>query len=466
MAPKRGLFRKRPRQMEPGQGSANNETEPNYAIVHDNRYFFRNLQAYENYVGQFQERKLCKCYFFDKSRITFSTREDDKILDYLKHWNWEPLITCFEQYLEFTTRLFYANLIFKENPFLVSSWVCGQEIKLTLANIAEWLNLPNEGEETYLLRNWPTDHPQSAEAYKLWFDKSNVFGAAIYATPLPSLHRLLFLLVNNILIPKSKIKTNIEHGPMYYLRHLIQLDTTTLNIPYIILRHMQSAYRSTVASLPYGHIIHKIIRLNGIALPSDLPTDRPYLFPESLVNHLTRIGWVKTDSNAGLPMYKPDGRDINDWIFHPEALPNQYWNPDEEQADLVPPVQNPPQYNPQFMPMPQAGQPFPFPPIPATLEEQMQWMCQRMQEQYVSIGNLQAGMTRMEGKMNEHAKALATLDERQESLSNRFVKRFGASSSPIPSPNEQGDEEEEEGEEVQAEDQQEEEDERNDMHDD
>ena len=53
---------------------------------------------------------------------------------------------------------------------------------------------------------------------------------------------------------------------------------------------------------------------------------------------------------------------------------------------------------------------------------------------------MQAGMTRMEGQMQAHAKDLATLDKRQESLSNRFIKRFGASSSSMSFPQEGGEE--------------------------
>ena len=133
--------------------------------------------------------------------------------------------------------------------------------------------------------------------------------------------------------------------------------------------------------------------------------------------------------------FKPDGRDINEWIFYPEALPNQYWDPEEMTQDL--PVHN----QPANQPMPQAGQSVPLPPIPQTLNEQMVWMCQRMQEQHLSIGMMQARMGRMEGQMLEHTKAIKTLDEHQESLTTRFVKRFGASSSSVSSTHE-----EEEGE--------------------
>ena len=345
---------------EEGQGS-NPVIEPNFELHHDNRYLFRNLEAYENFTGQFQDRHLCECYFFNKASVTFHSREDAKTIEYIQHWNWEPLINLFEPYLELTTRSFYANLVCKINPFRVTSWACGKEIVLSFENVAEWLGLDNEGDETYLVRNWPRHALGTPDSYKKWFNRNYISGDSLYVTHLPSLHRLLFLFINNILTPKSKIKTNMEHGAVYYLRHLIQLDDITLNIPYIIISHMLSAFGSSVHYLPYAHLIHKIIRLNGTALPSDL--ELPLKYPQDLVNSLTKIGWIQILSHSGLPQYKPDGRDINDWIFAHEALPNQYWDPEERVEE--PPIPNQPEIQPQFvyqpMPMPQAGQEFPFP---------------------------------------------------------------------------------------------------------
>ena len=108
-----------------------------------------------------------------------------------------------------------------------------------------------------------------------------------------------------------------------------------------------------------------------------------------------------------------------------------------------PPVQIPQVNQPPFVyqPMPQAGQLVPFPPIPQSLEEQMFWMCQRMQQQHFNIRTMQEGMTKIEGQMQEHTRAIRILDQRQESLTTRFVKRFGASSSSVPSTHEEGEEE-------------------------
>ena len=80
MAPKKitGKSKKRVWVNEQCQGSGGEVIEPNFKITHTNRYLFRDLVAYENYLGQFQERNLCECYYFDKSRVTFRPKEDNK----------------------------------------------------------------------------------------------------------------------------------------------------------------------------------------------------------------------------------------------------------------------------------------------------------------------------------------------------------------------------------------------------
>jgi len=308
----------------------------------------------------------------------------------------------------------------------MSSWICGQYINLIYDNVAEWLNIPKFGDEIYLLRNWPDGDVESSELYKKWFNKDVVYGGSIYATPLPSLHRLLFLFVNNILTPKADIKTNIEFGDMYYLRHLIQKDTN-LNITFVILSHMQACFRSTVACLPYPNLIQKIIRLNGIAL--ELLLNHPPSSPYNLVHHLVKIGWNRRDSPSGLPQFQPDGREINEWIHNDPTKPNQYWDPNEDAQQAEPQAgqeANPQaqQEYPQFQPDDQWQYQSP-PPIPNTQAEQMSWICQRLQNQHMFNNHIL-------GLYNEQARTINRIDRRQQLLSRRFTEQYGPSTSSLP----------------------------------
>ena len=443
MAPKRKVQEKSKKKarIEDGQSSGGN-LQPNWNIHRSNTFLFRDLTAYQNFTGLFMHRNLAECYFFDKATVTFDQPEDDKIIGFVNHWNWNPLLTCTEPYTMLLTRTFYANLTIQDDPFIAKSWLCGQEIDLSLANMAQWLELPNDGEESYPFRNWPLAALGTHGQYKKWFDRNNI-GGPIYVSNLPSLHRLLFLLINNILIPKATIKTNLEWGPMYYLRHLISMDDKALNIPYIILRHMGSAFNSRVALLPYAHLIHKIIRLNGLPLPED----EQLYSPIDLVSKLTKTGWVLGHLNSGLRCYKPDDKEVNEWINKEGALPNQYWDPDEQVNPVQQPQHQQPQQPGQFPQwMPQPGQ-FPkfahIPPPPQEQDQQMGYLCNLMyshhiqsQQQYEALQRgqevLRRGQMRIRKRMLHQSRAIQAIDESQHSLSNRFVAQYGPSSNPVP----------------------------------
>ena len=77
----------------------------------------------------------------------------------------------------------------QDTSFMLTTWICGQEIALSLGNIAAWLEVPNEGEETYLLRGWTQMALGTADQYKTWFDRNNRGVAPVYVSNLPSLHR-------------------------------------------------------------------------------------------------------------------------------------------------------------------------------------------------------------------------------------------------------------------------------------
>jgi hypothetical protein len=425
MAPKvpANKNKKRKSVMEPGQGSSG--IEPNWELEQTNRYLFRDVAGYENYMFSFRNRSLSDCYYFDKATVTFRPQEDAKIIQYITHLNWHPVLSCTETYTEILTRIWYSNLRFNKEPFIISTWVCGQEIDLSLGNVAQWLGVPNEGEETYLLRGWTQLADGTSDQYKNWFDRNNRGGGKLYISSLPSLHRLLFVFINNILIPKATLKTNLEWGPMYYLRHFIQMDRT-FNISYIILRHMCSPLSSRVASLPYAHLIHKILRAIGIAIPDDQPVHSP----KHLVNHLTRIGWILGDSESGLRRYEPDRREINDWIFAENALPNQYWNPEEVPQEQVNQEQAPP-YNPENVVYPPMEQ-FVLPQGP---QSQLEFLCSELYAQRLDSQVMKRELKQLRLRTNRNYREIGLLRESQASLTKRFIDQYGVGSTSESQPN-------------------------------
>lgn len=106
------------------------------------------------FVGGIGERKLANCHYFTKTH-DFTNPEDERIDQYIDHWQWRPLIECNTQYTEMLTRLFYANFELIEEPFICTTYICGKLIHLSLENLAIWLNLPNSGTEVHVHKKWP-----------------------------------------------------------------------------------------------------------------------------------------------------------------------------------------------------------------------------------------------------------------------------------------------------------------------
>jgi hypothetical protein len=100
------------------------------------------------------------------------------------------------------TQFFYVNLQFNDS-FHTTSYLFGCAIALTMNNLANLFNITNVGDEVYPLRGWPVIAQENVDAYQERFDQEWVSNKSLYVTRLSTLHRLLFVIINNILTLKS-----------------------------------------------------------------------------------------------------------------------------------------------------------------------------------------------------------------------------------------------------------------------
>jgi len=189
---------------------------------------------------------------------------------------------------------------------------------------------------------------------------------------------------------------------------------------------MCSPLTSSVATLPYAHLIHKILRAIGIAIPDDQPLQTP----THLVNRLTMIGWVLGHSESGLRRFEPDGREVNDWIFAPNALPNQYWNPEEVPQEQINQEQAPP-YNPQNVVYPPMEQ-FVLPEGP---KAQMEFLCYELYAQRLDSQLMKKELRQIRLRTNRNYREIGLLRESQGSLTKRFIDQYGVGSTSESQPN-------------------------------
>lgn len=311
------------------RSESSSRPEPNTDVELGNTYLFRDDDAYQMFLRfgvVAGGRRISNCYYFDpKQKIPH--RYLTKINGWINHFHLRELATTTDIYSAHTTRLFYANLRFN-NTDNATSYFQGREIDVSFRKLAELLSMEIGTERIYVHKNWPwhEEHEKCQETqtdYRKWFG----YGTRkdFYLTDIPALHRVAHLLVNNILTPKSQLKTNIETGGLFYMRHMIAMDDLNLNIPYILISHMHKAYSNSRDSLPYGNLIHRILRDQGIEDPLfGVPKDE-HKQPKNILDYFS--GWVKSPNDMLVP---PSSDRRNGFLITPGAVPNQYYPLGEE----------------------------------------------------------------------------------------------------------------------------------------
>lgn len=234
--------------------------------------------------------------------------------------------------------------------------------------------------------------------YRRWFSRNQPLDL-IYTTTLPSLHRVAHVFLNNILTPKAKIKTNLEFAGLFYMHHLISLDEVQPHIPYIILRHMRTAYNYSHHTLPYANIIQRILSCNNINPPIGVDLSDPI----NLCDELTTMGWIE-DEVDGINTLILDNRSINEWIWATNALPNQYWNPSTDTSTQGESSSS------QF-----SGN---------TMKEQVNWIAQQVGNLTVGMNNLQEMFQKHQAMSDERYKVMFTKVENIEAIQTGFYQRF------------------------------------------
>ena len=158
----------------------------------------------------------------------------------------------------------------------------------------------------------------------------------MYANHLPAVHYLLFLFVNNILLAKATIKTNLENSVIYYLRHLLEMDKK-IDISYVVIRHMIQVGHIPNMALSFSHLIYKLVgpAIGNVHVPH-------HVLSENLFTKLPKYKWISVDYADGRVMWSPNDIDVNSWIKHPDAVVNRYWDPNDSSGPSFPRPPSPP----------------------------------------------------------------------------------------------------------------------------
>ena len=379
-----------------------------------NRVLFRDDGAFTRFHGTCgEQRAIVECYHFRLPPLHTMAEWEWKFLnDRIDFWGWREIIEEDCTGYSMLTRLFYANMVKNKpnEPFGFSTHIFGHTIDITPAIISATFNLPQEGEETYTVHHWPQGLVR--EEYKSWIATTDTKcnrGDRMYANHLPSVHHLLFLIINNILLAKATIKTNLENSVIYYLRHLLQMDKK-IDISYVVVRHMIQAGHTPNMALPFSHLIYKLVgtNLGTIRVP------HPVL-SINLVTIMPKYKWVSVEYGDGRVVWSPNEESVNSWIKNPDAVINQYWDPNESSS---PPHTSSPPSSQSDAPPPNPYMPFQdqLTQISVQLMGLSTWSSEFGAQMTSEMAGIRANQYGISNRMDEFGRRLDAFDARFDQI--------------------------------------------------
>ena len=237
-----------------------------------NRYLFRNAIAGNRYQA-FLDIPVLDCFHFvppshPNPHTNFITAELERCLS---HWNLNFLVNFHYVYYDTVVRLFYANG-YIDGRGNYKSYLFGKEIIVSESLLCDLFQLGDFGLDEYVgvsagtvggaFTITPLPFVRMEDQAKILRHVTKNYEFTHPTLFYPSL-RGMFDIIDRILVPKRFNEINLMNA--YYLRHIWHLEKQ-INIPYVIIQHMNSV-KSHMLYLPYGNMITSICIHFGIQIP-------------------------------------------------------------------------------------------------------------------------------------------------------------------------------------------------------
>lgn len=172
-------------------------------------------------------------------------------------------------------REFYTNLTFDTDTTTITTKVKGTKIILTTSSLAEILEVPNTGIELFQPKEWPLTQDRKTVVSYFNPEPNPLNPFEIKASKLSPLHKVLFWIVHDNVVPMDGGRGPISMAILAYM-YLIETHKQ-INLPYLMLHHMNwivTSKRNT--HLGYGSYLTKIFSHYHIPFPTKkvlLPDD-------------------------------------------------------------------------------------------------------------------------------------------------------------------------------------------------
>ena len=130
----------------------------NYINHPNNRFIFRNEDAWRTYNGRALQKSISQVFYYKlPEEIHIPVWEKDQINAMIDLWKWRPLIELNFGYYPHLVRLLYANMVDHKNPWGLRTYYGGREIGITPDNITRLLDLEpvtDEDVQVYPFQKW------------------------------------------------------------------------------------------------------------------------------------------------------------------------------------------------------------------------------------------------------------------------------------------------------------------------
>jgi hypothetical protein len=98
-------------------------------------------------------KKVIDYYFYHIGENDRMTEWKKTLIDrYTSYWPWKKLIECDDLIYNSTTKVFYANMKFIDEPWDFISLICGQSIFVAIPQMIKWLETFESGKQIYAYR--------------------------------------------------------------------------------------------------------------------------------------------------------------------------------------------------------------------------------------------------------------------------------------------------------------------------
>ncbi|GAV63431.1 hypothetical protein CFOL_v3_06949 [Cephalotus follicularis] len=198
----------------------------------------------------------------------FCISEGFPIVEWIRVQGLEPFFSINLPSYPELMKEFYVHILSSSNDSL-STKVKNKPIEMDLASLATILNVPNGGAWGWNQRSWVArPNFDQQDCVRVLFGENDDHVQRMYTRNLSLHYQFLHRVVCTHILPKAGGFDEVTHMEAYTMYHLI--TGRQINVPFLIINHMNSIHDRENARLGYSNIITKILHYFDVDLTGEV----------------------------------------------------------------------------------------------------------------------------------------------------------------------------------------------------